>query len=375
MTPVRKIRKTVTTKTTGRGQLLFRFFWVLFVCGFGRARGQETSPELALMHSNAKKYAAKGNTAEAIIIYKQLISLSPRHTAYETELAGLYLKNSYYNNATETILPVVAGAGVTDSAYRILIEATEGKKDMRRAERYMDAGLKRFPQSALLCLVKGNLELQYGRKESARTFFIKGIAVNPEFAENYKEAAMTYEPDEDIMWSLLYMETYLNLPHDTAGDEILKRVLYNNWKVMFDGLVGFNGTNTPVPSRKDSFETACKSIFAGLTPVMSDGLSAENLAMVRIRLITNWIKNYKATMPYSLFTYHETLIRQGWFDIYNEWLFGAAESKAQHEAWKQFHAGDKERYLIWRESNRFIPSFTDDYNPQHSIKRKKNKKR
>ena len=62
--------------------------------------------------------------------------------------------------------------------------------------------------------------------------------------------------------------------------------------------------------------------------------------------------NYSA-QAFSFFCYHGLLIKTGHFDIYNEWLFGEAESPLEFNAWNNFHQGDIPRFLQWKAANSY----------------------
>ena len=58
------------------------------------------------------------------------------------------------------------------------------------------------------------------------------------------------------------------------------------------------------------------------------------------------------SMP--LFAYQDNMVRNGWFDIYNQWLFGQIEDKLQFEAWGKFHEGAIDSFLNWKKSNPLV---------------------
>jgi hypothetical protein len=99
------------------------------------------------------------------------------------------------------------------------------------------------------------------------------------------------------------------------------------------------------------FESSVLSVYQMLTPVVSDGITTENLVMVRTRFLMDWFRQYGEKYPFTLFSYLDGLIRLGKFEIYNEWLFGAAESEVDYESWNQFHEGDIDRFLKWKETH------------------------
>ena len=56
------------------------------------------------------------------------------------------------------------------------------------------------------------------------------------------------------------------------------------------------------------------------------------------------------------------MIRYGYFDIYNQWLFGKAENPAQFEAWTKFHNDAMPELDEWLLQNKMRPVAGDAYN-------------
>jgi len=101
-----------------------------------------------------------------------------------------------------------------------------------------------------------------------------------------------------------------------------------------------------------------------LTPVVSDGFTTETLTMLRVRFLMDWFAQYDGEYPFAFFTYQQDLIKNGRFDVYNEWLFGAAESETEYRAWNLYHEGDMERFLKWRALHLFVAEAGAFYNEQ-----------
>ena len=335
---------------------------------------QETSPELDIMHQHAREYVKMGNYKDAEITYNQLIALSPRKIEYNIELGNVYYLSGSYGQAIKTLKPLCPKPGMTAVAYRLIAASYAAQKLYKTAEKTIYLGLSTFPQSGLLYYERGLEYAARSDKEAAWNAWLDGIRAEPGFNANYKAAAETNAAEADIMWQLLYGEIYLNMEHDTAGDLALKAALYAGWKNMFDELFTDKGQSIYNPA-SGSFTNVCKGIFKNLAPVMSDGNSTENLTMMRTRFITDWLSKYKTTLPYTLFSYQETLLREGWFDIYNEWLFGEAESKNQYGAWNKFHEGDMAKFLTWHDNHILIPVASDGYNTPAELLNGKKKKR
>jgi hypothetical protein len=101
-----------------------------------------------------------------------------------------------------------------------------------------------------------------------------------------------------------------------------------------------------------------------LLPLINDGVTTENLTMLRTRFIMDWTKDYAAQYPFSLFDYHTDMLRDGEFEAYNQWVFGKVENAKQFENWTKFHLQAIPDYEAWVKTNQYKPKAQDFYNPK-----------
>ncbi|MEO6832241.1 MAG: hypothetical protein ABI378_07575, partial [Chitinophagaceae bacterium] len=112
----------------------------------------------------------------------------------------------------------------------------------------------------------------------------------------------------------------------------------------------------------DNFEEAARLTLFKLAPVVADGITTENLIMLRTRFTMDWMANYQSRFPYTLFSYWDAMLREGHFDAYNQWLFGKAENASQFEAWTKFHPDVIPAYNTYYELHPLIMYASDNYN-------------
>ena len=97
--------------------------------------------------------------------------------------------------------------------------------------------------------------------------------------------------------------------------------------------------------------------------------------MLRTRFIMDWqVKGYATRYPLSLFSRHDDMIRNGYFDIYNQWLFGKAENPQGFEAWTKFHPDampDMEDYFKTKPYRPVAKDFHNDKDVEDIFKKKK----
>jgi hypothetical protein len=198
------------------------------------------------------------------------------------------------------------------------------------------------------------------KPKEAMKAWLDGIAKAPQYPENYYEAAEKNLTGDHIVAGLLYGEVFVNLTQDTTRANACKKMLFTGYKKMFDNMVA-GKPDAPSVKQADApgFESAVLSVYRTLTPVVSDGITTENLVMVRTRFLMDWGRLYGQQYPFTLFSWLDGLVRFGKFEIYNEWLFGAAESPDEYDAWNHFHEGDIDRFITWQATNKLIPVAED----------------
>jgi len=338
-------------------------FILLFPVLNANAQDKWPSPEVAQMYNHAQDYVAMGNYKDAIVTYKQAIMLAPdKFVLYKGLGKALYLSGSY-GDAVDVLKPFMDKREADEAFYDLLGASSAAQNEGKAAKAALKKGLERYPASGLLYHDLGHLYDLEKRPEMALEAWVAGIHKDPAYPQNYYDAARKYLIGEDVMQGLLYGEIYLNITQDTSVADTLKKMLFAGYKTMFDDIASRSTTKPGDPGQPaSSFMDAVEKTYTVLTPVVSDGITTENLTMVRTRFLMDWYDKYDGKYPYSLFAYQDYLVRNGLFDIYNEWLFGKAESITEYNAWNLFHAGEMNIFLEKKQAQGLQPQNTEVYN-------------
>ncbi len=83
------------------------------------------------------------------------------------------------------------------------------------------------------------------------------------------------------------------------------------------------------------------------------GVTTESLGIVRSKFILEWFEKYADKYPFRLFEYQRQLLKEGLFDAYNEWAFGATMGLASFQAWTAQHADDYNRFINFQKGRVF----------------------
>jgi tetratricopeptide (TPR) repeat protein len=336
----------------------------LFICFlfpiYLYAQDDWPSPEVAQMYRHAQNYMAMGNYKDAIITYRQAIVLAPAKFVLYKELGrALYLSGNF-KDAAQVLQSSTEKPEADAECFQILSESLEQENELKKAHHALKTGLERFPASGMLYQASGKLLYDEKSPEAALNAWLDGISKKPAFAGNYCDAAKWYLAKDDVMWGLIYGEIYLDISGDSNSCDTMKKMLFAGYKKMFDKIADMTGTSKQ--KMTGTFESSIRDVYLSLTPVISDGITTENLTMVRTRFIMDWLSKYGKTYPFSLFSYQDYLLRNGLFDIYNEWLFGKAESMTEYKAWQEFHPEEMDIFLRKKKEHLLQPMAGDFYN-------------
>ena len=83
------------------------------------------------------------------------------------------------------------------------------------------------------------------------------------------------------------------------------------------------------------------------------GVTPESLNILRSKFILEWFEKYGDKYPFRLFEYQRQLLKEGLFDAYNEWAFGASMGLAAFQSWTTQHADDYNRFINFQKGRVF----------------------
>lgn len=349
-----------------------RFRWLFLVAaivmGIPCWAQQTLSPEVQQMQQSAASYLQQRDYANSIMLLNQAIRLAPDNVSLRRDLAYTYFLSGKAEKAEEVIQPVVSSAFADEQTFQVAaaIENVLGK--YRKAKRILETGIAKFPQSGLLYNNLGNLYSTSRSDKTALQAWQKGINVDPEFSRNYYAAALMYHSSKDNVWALVYGEIYLTKAQDTALENQVKKMMIDAYRAILTGgtnenLPAFGGNTKVVVTSNTSFENAFKSVLSDNAAAVAGGFDAESLTMLRTRFLMEWETKFAGRFPLSLFTWQDRLIRAGYFDAYNQWLFGAVTDKRSFQLWTVKFSENFSDFETWMKLNP-IQLSSDDVQPQ-----------
>lgn len=334
------------------------------------------SPEVEQMYHQAREMHSNGKLLEAIAVYRRAIQIAPDILVLYRDLGQAYYVAGNYEDAIKTLEPIIKSGEADDQAYQALAASYAATDEKKKAKNMLTTGIDRFPHSGLLYHELGML--YFDEPEHALKTWLEGIEADPAYHVNYYEAAQMYMQTNKPVWAVIYGEMFINMEQQTARSNETRSMLIAAYKRLFnilalDEVPKFGGSKKG--NEPKTFETAVFNTYMKLSPVVTDGITTENLTMLRTRFMMEWTHQFAATYPFTLFRRYDAMLRNGYFDIYNEWLFGRAESMTEYETWKKFHPEAVPHFEEWLKQHPLQPTAEDFYNTKSTagifIKKKK----
>jgi len=292
------------------------------------------------IQENARNAMQRGDYPNAILMFNQAIRLEPNEVSLRRDLAYAYYLSGDANKAKAIIDEVLNTDFADEQTYQIAAAIETSLGNIKKAKSILNNGLKKFPQSATLYFSRGNQFLAESKDKNALDNFQLGISSDPSFASNYLAIAKLMEKTQPV-WSIMYYETFINLEPFTKRTAEAKNGLIASYKLYFQqnnvGLPTFGGNGKTSKTTSNPFVEMYDQLINKSVSAIVNGISTESLTMLRTRIILEWKANYSINTPYTLFSYQDKLLSAGYFDAYNQWLFGAIDNSSAYGTWKQAH--------------------------------------
>lgn len=333
------------------------------------AAGAQTiwpSPEIERVYTQGREALTQGDARTALNLFRQVADLAPDVPEARRDLAQALVLTGDAEGALRELEPLFKGREADASVYRIGVQAYTAQKKGDAALRLVREGIRRNPESGELYGAMGDMEAATNRQEEALAAYLEGIERDPNYYLNYYKAANIYIFSKKIIWAILYAETFLLYEHQTPRATDTRNLLFSAYRRFFfpnETDERLNPGSTRIQTgRASNFEDAVVQTLRRQAPVISDGVTTENLIMLRARFLAEWSDAYARKYPYALFRYQDSMVRIGVFDAYNQQLLGRAEQGSGFEAWNKMNPKAIPEFAAWAASHPFRAALGEFYN-------------
>ena len=297
----------------------------------------------------ARTFTRQGDYNNAIVVLNSALKSDPENLELLKDLAFNYYLNRDYTKGEAIAKPLIDRQDADVQTYQVLALCYKATDDLKECEKLYKAGLKRWPRS-------GALYSEYGEIMGAKDYYLaikvweKGIETDPNYAGNYYNAAKYYFTYGDKLWTMLYGEIFINLESYSKRTAEIKQLVLDSYKKLF---VNMDDLTKNSDNSKSAFEMAWLHVLTPLAPLVKNGVTAESLTVLRTRFIINWFNTYPGNYPFRLFDYQRQLLKDGMFDAYNQWIFGAAGNLPTFQTWTNTHSDDYNRFINYQKGRIF----------------------
>jgi Tfp pilus assembly protein PilF len=322
---------------------LFQFLVTLTIT----AQAQTPATDTKSVQETARGYTRQGDYSNALVVLNEGLKKDPQNLELSKDIAFNYYLAKDFDKG------IAIGKGLVDrpdadvTTYQILALLYKAIGEAKECDKLYKAGIKRFPQSGVLLNEYG--EMLWAKQDySAVKMWEKGIEIDPSYSGNYYNAARYYFFTQDKVWGLIYGEIFLNLESYSKRTAEMKDLLLEGYKKLF--------TDPNMQKNQDvksPFVVAFLNIIGKESFTIAKGISAESLTVLRTKFIIDWFETYPTNYPFHLFDYERQLLKDGMFDAYNQWLFGAAENLPVFQAWTTAHSDEYTRFTDFQKGRVF----------------------
>ncbi|MEI8278148.1 MAG: tetratricopeptide repeat protein [Bacteroidota bacterium] len=344
---------------------IFRNIFTLCCLLFGTlasvAQGQWPSPEAQHKYNEAHELLVNGNVKQSIVLFQQVQKVAPYMTVIYRDLGQAYYLTAKYEDAIATLESIIKSKQADEQSYQIMVACMAAAGERKKAISVLENGITLYPHSGLLYHELGKIYEEEHNEEEAISNWVKGIRVAPAYRLNYFELAHAYLEEEDLISALLYGEAFVNMEMKTNRADDARRMMVTAYRKLFfmpDNVTPKYGEGFAMPAAINFKETV-KNTLISAAGVMDDGMNIENLIMLRARFVMDWEIKYAKKYPVNLFAYQDTLLRNGYFDAYNQWLLGKAVNRTDYEQWEKFHSSAIAQFEVWSEMHPLKVTLTD----------------
>lgn len=305
-----------------------------------------------------------GKIDESIKLLEEAQKLDPDRFDYPYELAYAHYLKEDYKGVIKILEKNIDHKDVSERLFQLLGNSYDilGKTD--KAFEAYDEGLKKFPNSGMIYLEKGNVywgQEEYGK---ALPFYEKGIEVDPKFSSNYYRATLIYCGSTEEVWGMIYGEIFMNLERNSQRTSEISKLLYDTYKseikftsdtsfsVSFSKNASLNIADLQDPSKmKLPFGIGIYEPTLMMSMINEKSIDLNSLDRIRTNFVETYFKNGNdKKYPNILFDYQNKVLKAGHLEAYNHWIL---------------MKGDEDAFGIWHSSNTekwddFVNWFTDN---------------
>ena len=283
---------------------------------------QETADDL---YTKARRFLNQGNHDSATFYLDKALELAPERIDMLEDQVYLEIVKRDFAKAMTLANKLITRTDATVKSFQVAGMVYKEIADYKAAKKLYEQALLKYPNSGLLYADFGDMYALMDKDQDAIRTWEKGIEMDPGYAGNYYFATLHYTENNNPVWAMLYAENFINIESFSGRTAEVKGLLTDLYKKI----------STPgyLISRNNPFAFAVAGTFSRQPSLNLVNVSVPALTSLRMGFIKDWNQQNAAKFPFKLFEYQDQLIKEGLFEAYNQWLFGAALNSDAFNAW------------------------------------------
>jgi tetratricopeptide (TPR) repeat protein len=341
-----------------------KIFTLLILLILGQiAYGQSNKEQALTKAKEAITLMDNGNIDESIKLLEEAQKLDPKRIDYPYEIAFAYYLKEDYQKTIDILNKYVKHQDVTERLFQLLGNSYDMIGETSKAIKVYDNGIKKFPNSGMIYLEKGNLHWDKKEYSKALPYYEKGIEVAPNFSSNYYRAAKIYCNSTEEVWGMIYGEIFMNLESNSDRTIEISKLLFDTYKseIKFvnDSSVSVSfcqqmimDLNTLSDSKNLQLPFCMIYEPTLLMSIVSEkNININSLDRIRKNFIENYYKmGYDKIHPNVLFEYQNKINEAGHLETYNHWILMKGDEDG-FDTWLSENEDKWDRFVDWFTNN------------------------
>lgn len=348
----------------------FLLLCMLLISAAGIASSQTIEEKIG----EAVQLMDNGAVGKSIVILNEVIEEEPDNYVAQYELGYAQFLNQNYRLCIDIYEKLTTHKECTASVYIMLANSYQAYGDSKKAIEVTKTGIDRFPDSVNLIYSLGNYHYFAKDLNAALDCYLRGMKVDPQFANNYHMAAGLFLNSTYPAWGIIFGEMYMALERkDENKQQQISSMLYNTYISQFSTLqtdsteVQFANPKIMVPPNvtPEQMEQALDrlDLFAVELPISNTlpefkGLTFDIETLCRFRkAYTDSIVQGDAINKTNPYVKHLTAVKaSGCENAYNHYLLLTGRPDELNK-WKQANPFEWQIFKEWFDE--YIPYIKD----------------
>ena len=320
--------------------------WLGIIFAASPLLAQQTVQQLRETAISFQRQADYSNT---MMVLSKALELEPNNLTLNKDVAFTYYLGGDFKRAAERILPLTEREDADVQVFQIAGNIYKALEENKICEKIYKKGLKKFSNSGPLFSEYGELLWEMKRPPEAIAQWEAGINLDPSYSGNYYHAAKFYYAAADKARSLVYGEIFVNLESYSVRTAEIKILLLESYKRIFMA----NDPKEFFIKPTTDFEKLFLEVMDRQSALSLRGITTDNLLIIRSRFVLDWFNLSAGKFPHQLLDHMQYLMREGMFEAYNQWLFGASSDPNAFQWWINNNKEQYGRYVDYQRNKLF----------------------